>query len=81
MKVIHISVQDTGYGISPEDQKRIFQKFFRSDDESIRETAGTGLGLNITKTLVEMQGGLIWFNSEYRKGTVFHFTIPVVETS
>jgi signal transduction histidine kinase/putative methionine-R-sulfoxide reductase with GAF domain len=79
-KVIHISVQDTGFGISPEDQEKIFQKFFRSEDQSIRDTPGTGLGLNITKTLVEMQGGAIWFVSEYRKGTTFHFTIPIAES-
>ncbi len=79
-KVVHISVQDTGFGITPEDQQRIFQKFFRSEDQSIRETPGTGLGLNITKTLVEMQGGAIWFASEYRKGTTFHITVPIAET-
>ncbi len=80
-KVIHISVQDTGYGIASEDQQKIFQKFFRSEDQSIRDAPGTGLGLNITKTLVEMQGGTIWFVTEFRKGTSFHFTIPVLETT
>jgi len=79
-KVIHISVKDTGFGISEEDQKKIFQKFFRSEDQRVREAPGTGLGLNITKTLVEMQGGKIWFETEYRKGTTFHFTVPVAET-
>jgi len=79
-KVIHISVKDTGFGITPDDQEKIFQKFFRSEDQSIRDTPGTGLGLNITKTLVEMQGGAIWFVSEYRKGTIFNFTVPITET-
>ncbi len=78
-EVVHIWVQDDGIGISPEDQKKIFQKFFRSDDAKAREAPGTGLGLNITKSLVEMQGGRIWFESEYRKGTTFHFTVPVAE--
>ncbi len=78
-RVVHVWVQDNGIGISPEDQRKIFQKFFRSDDPKAREAPGTGLGLNITKSLVEMQGGRIWFQSEYRKGTIFHFTIPVVE--
>ncbi len=41
--------------------------------------ACTGLGLNITKSLVEMQGGKIWFESEFRKGTTFHFTVPISE--
>jgi hypothetical protein len=49
-------VQDTGIGISPEDQKKIFQQFFRSEDSKVREVTGTGLGLSITKNLVEMQG-------------------------
>ncbi|MFN3741456.1 MAG: GAF domain-containing protein [Anaerolineales bacterium] len=77
--VVHLWVQDNGIGISLEDQKKLFQKFFRSDDPKAREAPGTGLGLNITKSLVEMQGGRIWFQSEYRKGTTFHFTIPVAE--
>jgi signal transduction histidine kinase/putative methionine-R-sulfoxide reductase with GAF domain len=78
-QVAHLWVQDNGIGISFEDQARIFQRFFRSEDSKAREAPGTGLGLNITKSLVEMQGGRIWFNSEFRKGTTFHFTIPVSE--
>ncbi len=78
-EVVHIWVQDNGIGISPEDQRKIFQRFFRSDDQKARESPGTGLGLNITKSLVEMQGGKIWFESEFRKGTTFHFTVPIAE--
>ncbi len=78
-QVVHLWVKDDGIGISIEDQAKIFQKFFRSDDLKAREAPGTGLGLNITKSLVEMQGGRIWFESEYREGTTFHFTIPVAE--
>ncbi|MFZ5905253.1 MAG: GAF domain-containing protein [Chloroflexota bacterium] len=78
-RVVHLWVRDTGIGISPEDQQKIFQKFFRSEDQKAREVPGTGLGLNITKSLVEMQGGRIWFESEFRKGTTFHLTIPVAE--
>jgi signal transduction histidine kinase len=76
-EVLHIWVRDNGIGISEEDQKKIFQKFFRSDDPKTREAPGTGLGLNITKSLVEMQGGQIWFESVFRQGTTFHFTIPI----
>jgi signal transduction histidine kinase len=76
-EVVHIWVKDNGIGISLEDQKKIFQKFFRSDDSKAREAPGTGLGLNITKSLIEMMGGRIWFESEFRQGTTFHFTIPV----
>ena len=78
-RVIHLWVKDSGIGMTVEDQQKIFQKFFRSDDPKARESPGTGLGLNITKSLVEMQGGKIWFESEYRKGTTFHFTVPVAE--
>jgi signal transduction histidine kinase len=78
-QVIHLFVQDNGYGISPENQSRIFQKFYRSEDQKIRDAPGTGLGLNITKQLVELQGGTIWFESIYRKGTTFHFTVPIAE--
>jgi len=80
-QVIHISVHDSGYGITQDDQQKIFQKFFRAEDEKVREAPGTGLGLNITKNLVEMQGGKIWFLSEYRQGAIFHFTIPVAENT
>ncbi|MDI6768832.1 MAG: GAF domain-containing protein [Anaerolineales bacterium] len=78
-QVVHVWVKDSGIGISLEDQKKIFQKFFRSEDEKARESSGTGLGLNITKSLIEMQGGRIWFESEFRQGTTFHITVPVAE--
>lgn len=80
-QVVHISIQDNGIGISPENQKRIFQKFFRADDQKVRDIPGTGLGLNITKTLVEMQGGKIWFESVPDQGTTFHITVPIVESA
>ena len=79
-QVVHLWVKDSGIGISTEDQQKIFQKFFRSEDQKAREVPGTGLGLNITKSLVEMQGGRIWFESEFRQGTTFHFTVPVAES-
>jgi signal transduction histidine kinase len=75
---VHVWVKDSGIGISEEDQKRIFQQYFRT--ESAKEMAsGTGLGLNITKSLVEMQGGRIWFESQFGAGATFHFTIPMAE--
>ena len=80
LKVVHLWIQDTGIGIAPEDQNKIFQQYFRTD-ASMDMASGTGLGLNITKSLVEMQGGRIWFESEPRKGTIFHFTTPIVETA
>ena len=79
-RVIHLMVKDTGYGITPENQKKIFQKFYRADDQKVRDAPGTGLGLNITKQLVELQGGRIWFESVFRVGTTFHVIIPIAET-
>ncbi len=79
--LILVSIADTGIGIDDKDQPGIFTKFFRSDDHKAREAPGTGLGLNITKSLVEMQGGKIWFESEFRKGSTFFFITPVAETN
>jgi signal transduction histidine kinase len=78
-RVVHVWLRDNGIGISSEDQQKVFQKFFRSEDPKAREVPGAGLGLNITRSLVEMQGGRIWFESQHRQGTTFHFTIPVAE--
>ena len=75
-KMMKISVIDNGFGIGEEDQKLIFEQFFRSEDSHVRESTGTGLGLSITKKLVELQGGEIWFESELGKGTSFYFTLP-----
>lgn len=77
--MIQLKVQDNGYGMTPEDQALLFNKFFRSGDEKAREAPGTGLGMSITKNLIELQGGRIWFESEYRKGTTVYFTVPVVK--
>jgi signal transduction histidine kinase len=73
---ILVAIKDSGIGIHPDDFPKMFQKFFRSEDEKTRQAPGTGLGLTITKSLVELQGGSIWFESEFRKGTTFYFTVP-----
>ena len=78
-EVIHVAVRDNGLGMSEEDQQRVFQKFFRSENRAAREAPGTGLGLHITKNLVEMHGGKIWFESKLGQGTTFHFTVPIAE--
>ncbi len=70
------SVRDRGYGISDEDLKQLFTKFFRANDPNIRKATGTGLGLSITKGIVELHNGRIWVESELGKGTTFHFAIP-----
>ena len=74
---VHCAVSDSGIGISPEDQARLFTKFFRSEDPAVREMPGTGLGLCIVKSLVELQGGHIIVESQLGRGTTFAFTVPV----
>lgn len=74
---VHCAVSDTGIGIAPEDQARLFTKFFRADDPFVREQTGTGLGLCITRNLVELQGGTIAMQSQPGKGTTFTFTMPL----
>ncbi len=73
------TVTDTGIGMSPEDQARLFTKYFRSEDPAVRSESGTGLGLVITKSLVELQGGEVWVESEVGTGSTFAFTIPVAQ--
>lgn len=75
------AIADTGVGISPADQARLFTQFFRSDDPAVREQAGWGLGLNITQQLIELQGGTINVQSELGKGSRFKFTVPLAPTS
>jgi signal transduction histidine kinase len=73
------AVKDTGFGIAPEDQARLFTQFFRSQNPAVREQRGTGLGLAITKSLIELQGGAIWVESEFEKGSTFSFSMPISE--
>ena len=71
-------VADSGIGVAPEDQPKLFQKFFRADNSSTREAGGTGLGLVIAKTLIELMGGTIWLESEPNRGSKFYFTLPLL---
>jgi signal transduction histidine kinase len=73
------AVKDTGIGIAPDDQAKLFTQFFRSQNPAVREQRGTGLGLAITKSLIELQGGAIWVDSELEKGSTFSFSLPIVE--
>ena len=75
---VHCAVSDTGIGISPQNLARLFTKFFRSDNPTVRGIPGTGLGLSIVKSLVELQGGTIKVESQVGEGTTFMFTIPIV---
>ena len=76
-EVIHCSVQDTGVGMSEEDLRQLFTPYFRSDDPAVRDQPGTGLGLTITRGLIEQHGGKVWVESAPGEGTTFHFTVPV----
>ena len=74
---IQFSVTDTGIGISPEQQERIFSSFEQAEISITRKYGGTGLGLTISKNIVEMMGGSIWMLSEINKGSTFTFVIPL----
>jgi signal transduction histidine kinase len=71
-----VVVSDTGPGIPPTDQAKIFEEFHQVDNTSTRKKGGTGLGLSISKRIVEMHGGRIWVDSTPGKGSIFSFTIP-----
>jgi GAF domain-containing protein len=74
----HVSVRDTGPGISAGDQARLFQEFQQADNAITRKKGGTGLGLAISKRIIEMHGGKIWVESQPGQGSTFAFTLPVV---
>jgi signal transduction histidine kinase len=74
---LHVSVQDTGGGIAPEDRPRVFQRFYRADKPLIPGLGETGVGMAIAKALVEAHSGRIWVESEMGVGSTFHFILPV----
>jgi signal transduction histidine kinase len=74
----HVSVRDTGPGISSADQARLFQEFQQADNAITKKKGGTGLGLAISKRIIEMHGGKIWVESQPGQGSTFTFTLPVI---
>jgi len=74
----HVSVRDTGPGISAADQVRLFQEFQQADNAITRKKGGTGLGLAISKRIIEMHGGKIWVESQPGQGSTFTFKLPVI---
>jgi signal transduction histidine kinase len=74
----HVSVRDTGPGISAADQANLFQEFQQADNAITRKKGGTGLGLAISKRIIEMHGGRIWVESQPGQGSTFAFTLPVI---
>ncbi|NOR49005.1 MAG: GHKL domain-containing protein, partial [Methanosarcinaceae archaeon] len=73
---VEVCVKDTGIGISKENLNKIFDKFFQVDATTTRKYSGSGVGLTISKNIIEKHGGNIWVESELGKGTTFFFTIP-----
>ncbi|MBI2472582.1 MAG: response regulator [Planctomycetes bacterium] len=75
--MLQVSVSDTGIGMKSDDQEKVFKEFWQADSSFARKYEGTGLGLALTRRIVEMHGGKIWFESEYGKGSIFYFAIPL----
>lgn len=75
-KEVVIGVHDQGVGIPEDEIKHLFQKFYRVDNSKTREIGGTGLGLYLSRTIIEMYSGRIWVESEENKGSSFYFTLP-----
>ena len=73
---VEISVSDTGIGIAPEDQPKIFEEFRQVGSDYVHKVEGTGLGLTLAKKFVELHGGKIWVESEVGKGSTFSFSLP-----
>ncbi|MEZ4670519.1 MAG: GAF domain-containing protein [Anaerolineae bacterium] len=75
---LHVVVQDQGIGMSEEDVMKLFTPYFRSDNPEARQQPGTGLGLTITRGIIQRHNGNIWVESRLGQGTGFHFTVPIV---
>jgi two-component system sensor histidine kinase BarA len=78
-RAVRVAVHDTGIGIPRDQLGRIFEPFFQIDSSSTREYGGTGLGLTLVKSLVEVQGGQVWVDSEVGQGSVFTVTFPLAD--
>jgi len=76
---VQVDIIDNGIGIHPDDQRRVFERFFRGEDPLVLATAGTGLGLSIVQQLIEMHNGRIWLESKGipGEGSKFSFTLPI----
>ena len=72
-----MTVRDTGIGIAPADQTRVFEEFAQARSGASSEQEGTGLGLTLSKKFIELHGGTIWVESAVGKGSTFGFTIPM----
>jgi len=73
---VHILISDTGVGIAPEDQVRLFEKFYRIRRRGMEDVPGSGLGLAIVKSIVERHGGRVWLESQLNRGSTFTIALP-----
>jgi len=78
---IVFEINDTGIGIAPVDQPRLFEKFFRGVQRDARKQQGSGLGLAIVKSIVERHGGKVWVESQLGKGSTFSILIPIRQST
>lgn len=74
--LVQVSVQDTGPGLAPEDQKRVFDMFYQVDASARRKAGGAGLGLSIAYGIISLHGGQLWVESELGNGSTFKFVLP-----
>ncbi len=79
--LLHVTVADTGIGIAPEKIDKIFESFNQADTSTTRHYGGTGLGLTISRRLIEIMGGRIWVESQVGRGSQFHFEVPLKEAT
>jgi signal transduction histidine kinase len=73
------AVEDHGVGIAPERQARLFERFYRAHAGTPEDYGGLGLGLDMSREIVQRHGGRMWFESEHGKGSTFHFALPLAD--
>ena len=78
---VTLSVRDNGHGVAVDKQQHIFKRFYSSATESSKEVGGTGVGLYLSKSIISLHGGDIWFESAEGEGTTFHFSLPKDEAT
>lgn len=79
-KTVICSVKDFGHGIKKEEQTKIFERFYRVSGDNLNTYPGLGLGLYISKEIIEKHDGKLWIESEYGKGSIFYFELPLIES-